>query len=520
MIGPEKRKRIRDLRKRKSSIRRIAKTVGVSRNTVRKILKEKEVQAPARGRGAPKRGSLLDPYKEEIRKLLQKARENKWKLPVKRIYKEIRKQGYRGGRTLVDEYVRELRGPSRRARKVHPRFETWVAEEAQQDWSPYRVKIGAKMVIIQLFSLILAWSRYQFFRAYLNQKLPALLYGHVAAFHYFEGVPWKIVYDQQRTITPYAIDGEPVLTEKFAAFVEHYGFGVHICAPGHKERKGKIERPFQLFETSFLPLRTFASLEDLNRQLIDWLDGVEDPEEGNHRVHNTTREIPYERWLEEKAYLYELPATDSIPRRVQKRRVWKDATISVEGNRYSVPARLAERRDRTVWISIGPEDFLVHDEKGAIVARHELRPERGAPIILESHYADLQRRRNRGRQPELERQFLKRFPGGEGFLHALKEALGSIAPIHLRKIFALARRYRVQEVQAALWKALADDTPTAGYVTRILSVRHPTGHLGDLYREPPKGLSLGAVDPGNTNGYEAIFEPGEEGSDDDAKHEG
>jgi transposase len=503
MIRPEVRDRVRKLHHKGVGIKKIARNLRISRNSVRDILREPE--KPAGERNSTSSPSLLDPYRSQIQELLERAEREKWKLTTKRILKEIRKRGYGGGRTLVDDYVRNLRGPRRKVRDVHPRFETQPAEEAQQDWSPYRVKIAAKLVLIQLFSLILAWSRYQFMRGFLDQKFSSLLYGHVGAFHYFQGIPWSMVYDRQRTITPFDIDGKPILTEKFEQFADHYGFEVVLCLPGGKERKGKIEKPFQFFESSFLPLRTFESLEDFNAQLLNWLDGVEDPEEGNHRKHGTTNEVPYQRWLEEKQYLYELPATDLLPRRIEKRLVWKDATISVDGTRYTVPASLAERRDREVWVSIGSDDLLVYDDKGAVVARHALRREKGGIVIDESHYAEIKKRRDRRRVPELDRRFLECFAGCEDFLNAMKETLSSIAPIHLREILGLARRYRLEEVREALRTALAHGTPTAGYVRKILSRTHPTGHMGNLGNEPPKGLSLGPIDPGNPEGYNAIF---------------
>ena len=94
-----------------------------------------------------------------------------------------------------------------------------------------------------------------------------------------------------------------------------------------------------------------------------------------------------------------------------------------------------------------------------------------------------------------------------------------IAPIHLREILALAARYRREEVESALARALRDGTPTAGYVRQLLERRHPTGHLGQIALETPKGPALGAVDPGAAEGYDAIFAREEVGeapeSDDD-----
>jgi Mu transposase, C-terminal domain len=282
---------------------------------------------------------------------------------------------------------------------------------------------------------------------------------------------------------------------------EHYGFKVHVCLPGDCQRKGKVERPFDYFEKSFLPTRTFESFEDLNRQIEGWLQGRDSPS-GNLREHQTTREVPYQRWLEEKAYLYALPASDHLPRLVETRLVHVDATISVLSNRYTVPVSLVGKR---VWISLGEGDLEVHDERGKLVARHALQEGKCGLVIDEAHYQEIRRRKHAAPLPELEREFLARFPDGGQFFDALKLALRSLAPIHLRELLGIARRYRPAEVSSAMDEALRAGTPTAGYVREILSRRHPTGHLAELGTEVPKGLSLGPIDCGDTRIYGEIF---------------
>jgi hypothetical protein len=191
---------------------------------------------------------------------------------------------------------------------------------------------------------------------------------------------------------------------------------------------------------------------------------------------------------------------------VETRLVKHDCTISVDGNLYTVPARVVERRERQVWVAIGEEDFVVYDKRGELVARHKLSEEKGRLIIDQAHYAGIRRSKRARTRPRLEREFLERFPESEDFLERLKETVRSIAPIHLREILALARRYRRDEVKHALERAVSDATATAGYVRQILSQKHPTGHLGNLDKEPPKGLRLGAVDLGDPHGFEGIFD--------------
>lgn len=501
MIKPEIQDRVQKLHQAGKGIRWIARYLKVSRHKVRLILRGK----PAPEAPAEKRPSLLDRFRMRVKEMVDDG------LTASLIYRRIRGEGYAGGRTIIDEYVRTIRGP-RHQKRAFARFETLPAEEAQQDWSTYQVVIDGKPAVIQVFSLILSWSRFQFFRAYRDQQFDSLAYGFVAAFHYIQGVPWKVTTDNQKTITPFWIDGKPVITERFLEFSKHYGFEVHVCLPGHKERKGKIERPFDYFEKAFLPGRIFHSLEDLNRQIQRWLDSVDLPQEGNHRLHGTTREVPYQRWLEEKEYLYSLPATDHLPRRVEMRLVDDDSTISVLGVRYTVPVDFARKK---VWASIGERDLLVYSPKGDLIARYELSATKGGLVINEEHYAKLRKRRTSASLPQTERQFLGRFPRGQRFLEDLKCTVRSIAPIHIREVLALARRYPIPEVERALERAVADGTATAGYVRRLLEIFDPRGPLADPGREPPRGLTLGPIDCGSPQGYDGIFQ-----SDDEERKDG
>lgn len=504
MIKPEIRDRVQKLKQAGKSIRWIARHQKISRRNVRKILRGE----PSEEKPPEKRPSLLDPFRRRIKDMVEGG------MTAALIFRRIRPEGYAGGRTILDDYVRSLRG-SRLEKRAFIRFETLPAEESQQDWSTYTVTIDGKPTAIQVFSLVLCWSRYQFLRAFRDQQFSSLVYGFVAAFRYFLGIPWRVVTDNQKTITPFWIEEKAVITDKFLEFSKHYGFEIRICRPGDCTRKGKVERPFDYFEKAFLPDRIFHSLEDLNDQIRRWLDAVDFPEEGNHRVHGTTREVPYERWIEEKEYLYDLPATDHLPRQVEVRLVGIDSTISVLGVRYTVPTDFLQKK---VWVSIGEGDLLVYSEKGEVIARHQLSSRKGGVVIDEEHYAKLRARLPRPLSlPQIEREFLTRFPTGRRFLEELKKTVRSIAPVHIRELIALARRYPAEEVERALQRALSDGTATSGYVRQILEITHPRGLLSEAGREPPAGLTLGPIDCGNPDGYQGIFEPEREEGQEDTK---
>jgi transposase len=83
------------------SIKELARRTGVSRNTVRAALRS---SAPPRYERAPA-GSKLDPFKDEIHRLLREDP----RLPGQRVRELIAPLGFDGGKTIVDDYLREVR---------------------------------------------------------------------------------------------------------------------------------------------------------------------------------------------------------------------------------------------------------------------------------------------------------------------------------------------------------------------------------------------------------------------------
>jgi transposase len=83
------------------SIKEIARRTGRDRNTVRRTLRS---SAPPRYARAPS-GSKLDPFKDEIHRLLREDP----RLPGQRVRELLAPLGYVGGKTIVDDYLREVR---------------------------------------------------------------------------------------------------------------------------------------------------------------------------------------------------------------------------------------------------------------------------------------------------------------------------------------------------------------------------------------------------------------------------
>lgn len=83
------------------SIREIHRQTGLHRDTIRRAI---SIDEPPAYRRAPA-GSKLDPFKDEIHRLLKSDPQ----MPGQRIRELIVPLGFVGGKTIVDDYLRDVR---------------------------------------------------------------------------------------------------------------------------------------------------------------------------------------------------------------------------------------------------------------------------------------------------------------------------------------------------------------------------------------------------------------------------
>jgi transposase len=106
------------------SIRAIARTLALSRNSVRKYLRSEEVP---KAQPRPRRETKLAPYENYLRQRLADGVDN-----CVLLLRELRERGYDGGITAVKEFVSPFR--TRATPTATMRFETRPGEQAQVDF--------------------------------------------------------------------------------------------------------------------------------------------------------------------------------------------------------------------------------------------------------------------------------------------------------------------------------------------------------------------------------------------------
>jgi hypothetical protein len=175
--------------------------------------------------------------------------------------------------------------------------------------------------------------------------------------------------------------GEIVWHPVFLDFAGYWGFTPRLCRPYRAQTKGKVESGVKYVRRNFLcglQGREPGGLEDCNTQLRAWVWEV-----ANQRVHGTTHEQVSARWEAERVSLRPLANRPPYPYVDEElRKVARDAYVSWQGSRYSVPWQYAGRE---VWVRDRSEEIEVL-YGGARIAEHSRAPRRHTVMTRAEHH--------------------------------------------------------------------------------------------------------------------------------------
>jgi transposase len=332
VLGVEDWAEIRRLhRAERMPIKQVARVMGVSKNTVKRAL---AAAGPPRYERAA-RGSIVDGVEPRILKLLAA-----WPMmPATVIAERI---GWTRSLTVLKDRVRELR-PAYLPPDPASRTAYAAGEVAQCDlWFPdisLPVGFGQTRTATRLPVLVMVsgYARWLAARLLPSRGAEDLFAGWWQLLAQLGGVPRVLVWDgegavgQRRRRTT-------VLTQATHAFRGVLGAKVLICNPADPEAKGLVERANGYLETSFLPGRTFASPDDFNAQLADWLVLA------NRRQRRVLGCAPADRIDADRAAMLPLPPVEPVTGWASMLRLPRDHYVRLDGNDYSVhPAAVGRR---------------------------------------------------------------------------------------------------------------------------------------------------------------------------------
>ena len=308
------------------SIRELQRRTGLHRKTIRRALRGDEPPRYRRRVGASK----LDPFKAEIQRLLREDP----RLPTIRVLELITELGFDGGKTLVYDYVAELRPvyaprPRTFQRTVYRRgellqFDLW---QLGRELPVGHGQTRRGWVVVTA----LGFSRAGAGALIFSKEAPDILAGLWRCIIRLGGLPGTLVTDREGAL--HAAAGRP--TDAFAAFCGRLRLGWRFCEPADPQAKGVVERLIGFLETSFEPGRTFINHHDFQDQLDRWFD-----ERANRRLHRTLRRRPLDLLAEEREVMRPLPERPPDTERRWVLRVPPDPHLRVDTNDYSLDPRL------------------------------------------------------------------------------------------------------------------------------------------------------------------------------------
>ena len=310
------------------SQRRVAREMGVARDTVRRYLETPAPERQRRRHSSP----VLDRARPRLEQLLEEWSHRttaKQRITGRRLHRQLREEGYEVGLTLVLAELREWR---RRRAEVYVPLVHRPAASAQVDFFEVRVDLAGERRRVWLLLFRLMHSGRDYVRLYERQDQLAFLDGHVRAFAHFGGVPQRMVYDNLKPAVRRLQFPRRQLTERFQALASHYLYEPCFARPGEGHDKGGVEARGQAIRLQHLtPIPRGESLDALS----DWLLA---------EVERHAPERVRERFQEEQRWLRPLPDVAFDPRRMTSVSVGRSAMARVEGAWYSGPSHWAGLR--------------------------------------------------------------------------------------------------------------------------------------------------------------------------------
>lgn len=444
----------------------IARTLGLHWETVSKWLKCPRYER----RACPpqtRRLSKLAPFKDAVVRLLHSH-----PYTSAQLLPRLREQGYAGGYSILKDFVRQIRP------KKAPAFLTLhfaPAQSAQVDWGSWgTIRVGQTRRALHFFVLVLCWSRRMYLEFTYAQSQDQWLACHRNAFDHLQGVPREVMCDNTKTaILEHPLGGPIVFNPVYLDFCHHYGITIKACGPRRANEKGRVETAVAYVKKNFLAGRELSDLGSLNVAARLWLDTV-----ANVRMHGETHRIPQEMFAEERPKLKPLPARLYDAAIVSPVKVSNRCRVTVDTNRYSVPAAYAST---LLTLKLYADRLRLFDRE-KLIAEHVRTFERHQDIEQPDHAAALIHDRQQARHQKILLQFLRLSPQAQAYHEQLAERRLN-ARHHVQKIVALSEIYGVESVARVLEDAHALGAYSCEYIANLLEQRR-------RFRPEPGALHL------------------------------
>ncbi len=430
MLDQQQRTAILQLHRQGMGPRAIARTMGIARGTVKKVIRRGTAEVPRLVRA-----EKAEPHRQKILELYASCKGN-----LVRVHEEIEHEGVELSYPALTAFCRRQGiGQPEKIPAGHYPFEP--GQEMQHDTSPHEIIVGGRSRRVQTASLVFCYSRMDFFQFYprfTRFECKAFL---AEALAYMDGACAECMIDNTHVVVSHGTGREMVPAPEMEAFARRYSFTFRAHEKGDANRSAHVERRFGFIEGNFLAGRAFRDFEDANAQARAWCDRV------NAEFKRRLRASPRELFALERVHLKPLPAWVPEVYALHHRIVDVEGFVTVNTNRYSAPASLIGRRVEVRETSKRIEVF----DGPRLVASHRRELEAaGSRFLLPEHRVPRGEKPSRRAPPPEEKALMEILPQLNGYLEGLKHAEGGRGTLALRRLLQMVRDYPREPLLAAV----------------------------------------------------------------------
>jgi transposase len=429
----------------------IARETGHGERTVRKWLRDRQFHP----RKPVIRKSKLDPFKDRVVQMLEAH-----PYTARQIFQALGEEGYDGCYSVVKRFVKKIRP---RREKAYLTLAFAPGECAQVDWGSFgSIGVGETRRRLSFFVVVLCYSRRMYVEFTVSQTMEHFLAAHQNAFAVFGGIPRKIMCDNLKSAVLRRTTGEaPVFNPRYLDFARYHGFAIVPCGVGKGNEKGRVENAVGYIKKNFLAGADLPDFTALGPAVKIWQDTI-----ANVRIHGETHKKPLDMFVEEQPHLLPLPQNSCDIGSVALVRASSQFRVTLDSNRYSVPARYAGAR---LTMKIYPDRLSFYHDNN-LIARHARSFERNRDFEDPDHPKELIAQRKKSHDQQLCRRFLALSPRALDYYRELdKRHLNAMH--HVRTIIALSEIHGDDAVIRAIDDALALHAIGSSYIANLLESR-------------------------------------------------
>src|SRR6202167_1897874 len=475
------------------SIKKIARNLKISRNTVRRILRSGETSFSYEREFQPR--PKLGRWKGEIDRMLTKNAEasGRERLTLIRLFEELRELGYEGGYDAVRRYAKTWsREHASQTASAYVPLSFAPGEAYQFDWSHEIVVMDGATTTLKVAHVRLCHSRMMFVRAYPRETQEMVFDAHERAFAFFKGACARGIYDNMKTAVETIFVGKDRrYNRRFVQMCSHHLVDPVACTPASGWEKGQVENQVGLVrERFFTPRLRFKSYDELNAWLMDKCIAYAKAHTHPERPGQTVWEAFEDERPQLVAYRGRFDGFHALAASVSK-----TCLVRFDTNKYSVNAKAV---GRPVEIHAYADRIVIRQD-GIVVADHARAFGRDKTIYDPWHYVPaLTRKPGALRNGAPFKDWV--LPGA---LERIRRKLAGSddGDRQMVKILAAVLTDGLSEVEVACAQALSEGVHSADVVLNILARRRDPGPAATIMT--PANLRLVHMPVADCGRYDA-----------------